>query len=113
MKLENVRPNKVEIELGGKTLELRFPARAFAELQTLHGGWRAAWKKLVENYAGDIDYDVLADFLSIGTGEQKAKVKEWVMDLFQDEIADIITAINSASVRWLPEVKPDDADPTR
>lgn len=112
MKLDNVRPNKVEIELGGKLVELRFPARAFAELQRLHGGWREAWKKMIENVPGDIDYDVLSDFLAIGTGADKATVKEQVLDLFQDEIAVIIESISKASTRWLPEVKPSE-DPTK
>lgn len=116
MGLDNLVPNKQEIELGGKTWELRFPARAFRQLQELYGGWTKAWKALAESYEGDINYDVLIDFLFIGinnTNAPKEKIREWVDELYQDELVPIVLSIRMAANKYLPETKDAEPDPTK
>ncbi len=106
MGLENIKPNEVKIKLGGKEWEVRFPVRAFMALQEKFGGWKKAWQKLAESVEGDLNYEVFIEFLVIGINKPEATtetVKEWVYDLFQDEIADILVAIQSASRRYLPQ----------
>ena len=100
--------NKVEVELGDKKYELRYPASAFVKFQEKYKGWRTAWG-LLKYDEGDLNYDVLTDFLHIGINREEMTydvVRALVMELYQDEVAEIIVNITKGSVRWLPkEVK--------
>lgn len=107
MGLDNLKPVEVKVTLGGKEWEIRYPVRAFRIFQERFGGWRQAWKKLASTYDGDLDYDVLVDFLVIGINSPEAtaeKVKGWVEDLYEDELIPIVEGMRLASRRWLPEV---------
>jgi len=112
------KENKVEVELGGKKYQLRYPASAFVKFQEKYKGWRTAWKLMAETYDSDVDYNVLVDFLVIGINLPEVTeevVKPLVMDLYQDETSVILIAISQASKRWLPEEvkKEGDENPTK
>jgi hypothetical protein len=113
MGLKNVIDEKVEIELGGKKFLLRFPVRAFREMQEQFGGWVKAWEKMGNRQEGstmegEINYETLAEMLVIGIhqeGVDFSKVSTWLNDLYQDELVEIINGMLKAKNKHSPEVK--------
>jgi hypothetical protein len=113
MGLKNVTEEKVEIELGGKKYRLRFPVRAFKELQEQFGGWVKAWEKMGNReegatMTGEINYEVLAGMLVIAIHQDDAdisRVSTWLNDLYQDELVVIINGLLKAKNRYSPEPK--------
>jgi len=113
MGLKNVTEEKVEIELGGRKYLLRFPVRAFRELQEHFGGWVKAWEKMgnreeSSTMTGEINYDVLAEMLVIAIhqdGVTVDKVTAWLDDLYQDELVEIINGMLRAKNKFAPEAK--------
>jgi hypothetical protein len=117
MGLSNLTDGKVEekvtVTLGGKEYLLRFPVRAFRELQEQFGGWVKAWNKMGNQgddspMAGEINYEVLAEMLVIAIhqeGIDKSKVSTWLNDLYQDEVVVIIQGMLRARNRFAPEAE--------
>ncbi len=113
MGLKDVIEEKVEIELGGKTYQLKIFMKELAKFQKEYSGWLKAFQKL--SFVGtemegmmEINYDVLAGMLAIAIG-QNGIDKEFVYPLLEDlkdeELAELVKAIVSARKKAIPEPK--------
>lgn len=107
------KEENVTITLGGVEYPLRFPVRAFRDIQEKFGGWPNAWTKMAHTDAkpgeplfGEVDYDVLAELLAIGIHQEDMtvdKVATALNDMMQDEVVPIITSLLQARNKWAPE----------
>ena len=79
--IDQKEEQKVSVVLGNKEFSLRYPVRAFKELQKEFGGWAKAWNKMGNreegsDLAGEINYQTLAKMLEIGIHVDEMKAEK-------------------------------------